>query len=147
MAKWAVLTAILTLSWSPSQDPTSAIEALFSRLMEADNAGDLEGVLNCYARDATLMPPDGPPVKGIENIRPRYASLFEGSRLAVTMTSEELEVSGDWAFSRGKTTGRIVPKDGSAPRSLRDKYLMILRRTEADGWRIAILMWSPMSPD
>jgi ketosteroid isomerase-like protein len=65
--------------------------------------------------------------------------------MEVSLSSDELEVCGDWAFNRGSTRGRLIWHDGNNPTPLNDKYLMILRRQPDKGWKIARLMWSNYS--
>ncbi len=123
------------------------IRGLFDRLMAADNRGDVGTVLSCYAEDAVLLPPGGASVAGVENIRPRYESLFAAVRLEVRMEVESIEVRGGLAFSRGFTRGRSLPKDGSPPRPIDDRYLMVLRKDAGGEWKIATLMWGPVTAD
>jgi uncharacterized protein (TIGR02246 family) len=126
---------------------SAEIQSLLDRLMTADNRSDVEAVLACYATDAVLQPPGGDSVEGIQNIRPRYEALFASSRLEVAMEADSIEVKGDLAFSRGVTRGRTVPRDGSPPRPIHDRYLMVLRRDPTGDWKIAVLMWVPVAPD
>ena len=135
-----VLALLALLGIPPGEEE---IQGLFDRLMAADNRGDVEAVVACYADDAVLLPPGGESTKGVENIRPSYESLFASNRLEVRMEVESIEVKGSLAFSRGFTRGRIVPKDGSPPRELHDRYLMVLRQGPRGEWKIAALMWSP----
>jgi uncharacterized protein (TIGR02246 family) len=127
--------------------PEAEIRSLFDRLMDADTRGDVGAVLECYADDAVLLPPGGASVQGVENIRPRYEALFASSRLEVRMDVEAVEVNGTLAFSRGFTRGRTIPRDGSPPREIADRYLMVLRQQPGRGWKIAVLMWGPVTAD
>jgi ketosteroid isomerase-like protein len=127
--------------------PEADIRSHFDRLMIADSRGDVDAVLECYAVDAVLLPPGGASVQGLENIRPRYQALFAASRLEVRMEVESIEVNGALAFSRGFTRGRTIPKDGSPPREIADRYLMVLREQPGGGWKIAALMWGPVTAD
>ena len=135
-----VLALLALLGIPPGEEE---IQGLFDRLMAADNRGDVEAVVACYADDAILLPPGGDSTEGVENIRPSYENLFASNRLEVRMEVESIEVKGSLAFSRGFTRGRIVPKDGSPPRELHDRYLMVLRQGPRGEWKIAALMWSP----
>lgn len=123
---------------------SAAIQALFDRLMAADNRGDVDAVVACYAEDAVLQPPGGASIEGIEVIRPRYKELFSKSRLQVRMEVDAIEVKGSLAFSRGVTRGKGIPKDGSPPSEIADRYLMVLRHHGEGGWKIAALMWGPV---
>jgi uncharacterized protein (TIGR02246 family) len=121
------------------------IQALFDRLMAADNRGDVDAVVRCYADDAVFLPPGGASVEGIRNIRPRYEELFATNGLEVRMDVDAIEVKGPLAFSRGMTRGRLVPRDGSPPREIADRYLMVLRGGDGGEWKIAVLMWGPVT--
>lgn len=123
------------------------IQSLFDRLMAADNRGDVDAVVECYAEDAVLLPPGGAAVQGVENIRPRYEALFASSRLEVRMDVESIEVKGELAFCRGVTRGRTLPEDGSPPRPVNDRFLMVLRQDKTSAWKIAALMWGPVLAD
>ena len=120
-----------------------AVRAVADGIIAADNAGDIGRVMDAYAADAWLMPPNAAPVKGQAAIRPRYETLFAGFRPAIEGRIDEACVSGATAFVRGHNGGRMVPLRDGSPRALDDVYLMLLRR-EADGaWRISHLAWHP----
>jgi uncharacterized protein (TIGR02246 family) len=125
-------------------DAVRAVRAVAEAIIAADNARDLERVLELYARDAVLLPPNAEPVVGRPAIRPRYEALFRAMNPAIVSEVAEVRVGGDWAFVRGRNTGEMRPIDGSsAPRRLNDLYVMILSRGDDGRWRIARLMWHP----
>ncbi len=132
-----------------SHQPTSpndltAVRKVTKGIIDADNTGDLAAVAILYAEDAIWLPPSGPLVESKKVILARYQTSFAQFKLEYTMRSEETQVFGDWAFDRGFTEGRIIPKDGGAPRHTHDKYIMILHKGSDGGWRISRLMWSPV---
>ncbi|MCI0697491.1 DUF4440 domain-containing protein [candidate division KSB1 bacterium] len=118
------------------------IKKLLDQLMAADNAGGVDQIMSFYADDAITMPPNDNIVIGKEAIAARYKAGFAKFKMEVSLSSDELEICGDWAFNRGKTSGRLIWHDGSNPTPLNDKYLMILRRQAGKSWKIARLMWS-----
>ena len=118
------------------------IQKLLERLMAADNASDVDNIMSFYADDAITMPPNDNIVIGKAAIAARYKAGFAKFKMEVSLSSDELEICGDWAFNRGKTNGRLIWHDGSNPTPLNDKYLMILRRQVDKSWKIARLMWS-----
>jgi ketosteroid isomerase-like protein len=99
--------------------------------------------MSLYEDDAVLLPPEEEPIVGKEFIRPRYQSLFDHSQLEVFSTSEETIISGDWAFERGTTSGKITPKGKGQDltRIVDDQYLLILHKQPTGSWKIARLMW------
>ena len=126
----------------PQSTLVTEVESVVRGIIAADNAGDLDAVVAHYADDAVLLPPNGRIVEGKEAIRERYRTGFERFRFEVSITLKETKVSGDWAFNRGVTKGRLVPLAGGEARSLNDQYLMILRRMPDGAWKIARLIWN-----
>lgn len=123
-------------------DARAQVASAIAALIAADNRGDLAAVIERYTEDAILLGPSSPPVTGRAEIREHYGSLFEMYRFDVAFQSSETQTFGDWAFDRGITSGTLIPLDGSAPITVRDRYLMILHRDSSE-WRVSRLMWNP----
>ena len=121
------------------------VRAVAQGIIAADNARDITRVLDFYAEDAVLLPPNDAPVRGKRAIRPRYESLFRDFTPEIIGTIDEVHVGADWAFVIGTNRGRLLPIAGGEPRSLSDAYVMILRRTPEGRWRIGRLMWHPVT--
>ena len=141
------LALALVLAQAPAPDcradaaPVRAVRAVAEGIIEADNARDIERVMNAYADDAWLLPPGEAPVRGHAAIRPRYEALFAGFNPAIDGRIDEACVSGSIAFIRGHNGGRMISRSAEPARSLDDVYLMQLT-IDADGrWRISHLMW------
>jgi uncharacterized protein (TIGR02246 family) len=124
----------------------AAIRAVTSGIIAADNKGDAAAVIQFYADDAVLLPPNGPRVAGKGAIRARYEEGFRHFRFAISSSSEETHVFGDWAFDRGTTAGKTIPKTDESSRQIHDKYVMILHREPGGAWKIARLMWNAAEP-
>jgi uncharacterized protein (TIGR02246 family) len=144
VAGLALLAYFVSLGLPKSQGDAEKkeVQKLLERLMAADNASDVDLIMSFYADDAITMPPNDNIVIGKAAIAARYKAGFARFKMEVALSSDELEVCGDWAFNRGKTNGRLIWHDGSNPTPLNDKYLMILRRQTDKSWKIARLMWS-----
>ena len=131
-----------------SADEKQAIEKTVTGIVEAANAGDIEAVMAYFAEDGVAMPPNEMPVFGTRLIRPRVQPLFDQSQLVVFLTSEEVGVSGNFAFARGYMSGRIEPKNAAPERYIEQtEYLMLLQKDSSGSWKIARLMWHPMWPE
>ena len=122
----------------------AAVEKAVVRLMDADNAADLATVLDCYARDALLLAPDGATFQGIDAIRSHYVEVFAQLAMKLRATPAETVVAGSWAWQRGEVSGTLVMKDG-ATQPARDRYLMVLVREDDGRWRVKRLMWQPLA--
>ncbi len=124
----------------------AAIRVVSSGIIAADNTGDAAAVIRFYADDAVLLPPNGAPVVGKDAIRARYEEGFRHFRFAISSASEETHVFGDWAFDRGITEGKTIPKTSESPKQIHDKYVMILHREPSGAWKIARLIWNAAEP-
>ena len=144
VAGLALLGYFISSGLPKSQDSAGEkeIQKLLDGLMAADNASDVDRIMSFYADDAVTMPPNDHIVTGKAAIAARYKAGFAKFKMEVSLSSDELEVCGDWAFNRGKTSGRLLWHDCSNPTPLNDKYLMILRPQPDKSWKIARLMWS-----
>jgi uncharacterized protein (TIGR02246 family) len=141
----AVVIGLLLQTSTPA--PDHEIREVVSAIIAADNAGDLERVVELYSASAILMPPDGEPIEGREAIRAHYRRIFSRFTLEATLDSDETVVCGDWAFDRGRTHVRSKSKETGDTNEAHDKYVMILHR-DATGWQIARLIWNRNpSPD
>lgn len=152
VAVTSMTASVLLISGPLAASPSSAVqqtasdaanvEAVARRLVEADNAGDLEGVLAGYADDAVLLPPGRPHVAGHEAIREHYAALFRDLRFEVEIDVAEVVVSGDLAYVRGETRGAVIARRDEGRTPVHDDYLMVLRRSPDGAWRITRLIWN-----
>jgi ketosteroid isomerase-like protein len=120
-----------------------AIRDVAQGIIAADNARDIARVIDSYASDAWLMPPNESPVQGHAGIKPRYEALFSGFDPAIAGRIDEACASGSIGFVRGHNGGRMISRTGGAPRMLNDAYLMTLRLGPDGRWRISHLIWHP----
>ena len=141
----ALVLACGTGDTSPPEASTP--EELVENLIAADNAGDLEAVLACYAADAVLLPPDGMPVEGIEKIREHYAELLGATELAIRMEPGNIRDEGAGAVIMGFTLGTATPRAGGAPREIHDRFVIYARRQSGDRWKITRLLWDPVEKE
>jgi uncharacterized protein (TIGR02246 family) len=143
LAAWLALAGISASSSTPKEDE-EAIRRVFDEDVAAHLAGDADRAAAVYTEDAVWLPPSGPPIQGRAAIRQRYRSNFERQVVRFSVQIEEIQVIGDWAFSRGTTLGTIQPKEGGAPRVLHNKFLAVFQRTNGGEWKIARLVWNPV---
>jgi uncharacterized protein (TIGR02246 family) len=120
----------------------ASIRVVTSGIIAADNTGNAAAVVRFYADDAVLLPPNDAPVVGKDAIRARYDEGFRHFRFAISSSSEETHVFGDWAFDRGTTVGKTIPKTDEPSRQIHDKYVMILHLEPGGAWKIARLIWN-----
>ncbi len=105
-------------------------------------SGDLDILMALWSEDGVVMPPNEPSVTGKEAIRSWTQNLFNQFVVQLTITSEQVEVFGDWAFVRTTYTTALTPKAGGEVVEESGKNIWIWKR-EADGsWKLAHNIWN-----
>jgi ketosteroid isomerase-like protein len=109
--------------------------------VQACNTRHIDDLLELYAADATIIRSSVPPVRSLPAIREFLASLLEAGLGDVEMESLRLEILGDIALDLGRCK-MLVPVAMGKRREERGKYLVVLVRQPAGGWKILADCWS-----
>jgi uncharacterized protein (TIGR02246 family) len=94
----------------------SAIAAVNRQFEEAVRKGDVDRLAALYTADAMAFPPDGPIVKGRDNVKQMWASVVKQMGLKeVRLDTLDFEQAGDTGYEVGEATlmvsgGTIVVK-------------------------------------
>lgn len=113
----------------------AAIDALRDAWVTAHNAADAAALAALYTADAVEAPAGMPSVVGTAAIQQHFAERFAAGSASATVTAEETQVAGDWAFDRGTYSVTMTPAEGEAMQ-MEGRYIVILQRTP-DGWKVA----------
>jgi uncharacterized protein (TIGR02246 family) len=115
-------------------DDERAIRKLVDDWMQATQWGDAATVLSLVADDAVFMVPGREPFG--REVFEAAASSPNPSQITGTNEIVEMQVLGDWAFTRNRIDLTITPPAGEPVR--RSGYTLTLFRRESDGrWRLA----------
>lgn len=125
-----------------TEEDIAEINELREKEEAAFEAGDLDALLALRTNDFIVMPPNQAAVEGKEAVRGFISGMFGQLQMEETMVSEEIVVSGDWAFDRGTFTGSVTPSSGGKTMTLDGKYLWILKRQPDGSWKYTIQMWN-----
>ncbi len=114
-------------------------------ISKAFNTTNLDAFLASVADDVVWMDHGGPPPTiGKETVRSNYKEFFERGPFIpkMTISSDEIVVSGEWAFDRG--TWRIIRTYRRAARRevLESCYLMVWQRQPGNAWKLARFIWN-----
>jgi uncharacterized protein (TIGR02246 family) len=137
------------LKSKPATSPQDAIKALYRDWSKAAFERGAEGYASFFAEDATLLPPEAPPVSGRAAIRDwQERSQREASYRTVpeSVSEDELRVAGDSAIYRSTLKGKRVPKAGGDGAPFEAKYFDVLRRKPDGAWEFSHRMWSSNLP-
>jgi ketosteroid isomerase-like protein len=127
--------------------PDDPIAARHQQYIQAVSAGDVEGVVSLFHKDAILMPPNDRTVYGEMEVREWHQDYFQHfSIITLHETEREVKVVGDWALERWSYNVAIDANVGGE--SIRDEGRFLKNWTrEPDGvWRIVFAMFNSMQP-
>lgn len=152
VARGGRMAAVLAMTLAGCTPPSTtaadveAVHAMRGRAEAAENAGDAEALLALFAEDAVMMPPNRPAVMGVAEARTFVPGFFQAFQLKERFVSQEVVVSGDWAFDRGTYSLSLTSKADSSAVTTEGKYLWLLQRSAEGEWRYARTAWSPNAP-
>jgi uncharacterized protein (TIGR02246 family) len=111
-------------------------------LLAAVNAGDVEGILACWAPDGVLCPPHHPAVRGRDAIAAYFRKLFAARRLTFRFTDSEVTAIDGLAVERLAYTAVAVALDGGAEVRDTGKGLHVYGRVPDGRWLITQDIWN-----
>jgi len=114
-----------------------AINEIWNQYVLGANTGDLELWISLWDENGIRMAPDAPAAFGKEQIRAQMEPLFGQFNIEIAINNEEVQIAGDWAFSRGAFILSLTPKVGGETTKFEGKYLSILERQADGSWKIA----------
>lgn len=122
----------------PRSDDEQAIRKLTDDWLAAVRAKDIPRLSEMVTDDAVFLPSGFPPIRGKQAVETMYRSFFpQFASVEQTVTIEELQVVGDWAFAWGTEKFTLVPQAGRAPIEMHGKGMSILKRQPDGSWKFA----------
>jgi len=118
------------------------VRAVINTYAERLAAGDVEGIVDLYTPDATVMAPDLPTACGTDAITATYAAALEACGMDYTFDFDTIDVRDDTAVALTRTAGATTVRATADRIPGTNRELFVLRR-ENDRWRIAQYMFQP----
>ena len=130
-------------------DERLAINLAKSEIREGLNTGDVERVLPWFADEFGdwgfgIPALDGDEAKVV--LRERLVRLFAAAVVRFQPTVVEIAVYGQDAVARGWQELTVSPKDGSAPTTLRTRFIELWHKDPNGAWQIRLIMDNPDVP-
>jgi uncharacterized protein (TIGR02246 family) len=108
---------------------------------EAARKGDADRMASLYTPDAIALPPDGPVVKGRENIKQMWASAVKQMGLMdVRLDTLDLEIAGDGASEVGEATLSLEAEPGKRHTAV-VKFVVVWKKIDGQ-WRLHRDIWN-----
>ncbi len=125
----------------------AAIRETTNEWMNAANARDVERLVDLYAADASLFPPNAPLVTGKEAIRTVWSQMVESPSVTSSLQTTKVEISssGDLAYSVGTYEDTRNDPEGN-PITDRGKWVTVLKKQPDGAWKIVADIWNSDLP-
>ena len=124
----------------------AAVDKLRSDYQSAFNSNDAAAAGAYFTESAVSMPPNREALIGRQAITDDTAAMFEGMSAELALSSEEVELAGDWAFERGSYTMKLTPKEDGEAMEEKGKYIVILQKQTDGSWKLAREVWNSNDP-
>jgi uncharacterized protein (TIGR02246 family) len=112
------------------------IAAVNRQFEDAARQGDLDRLASLYTHDAVALPPDGPLVKGRDNIKQMWGSIAQQIGLKeVRLSTLDFEQAGDTGYEVGEAT--LAISSGTAV----VKFVVVWKK-EDGRWRLHRDIWN-----
>ena len=155
-ASLAALMVSLTFACAPAEEAVedvvisfeadlAAISEAGQQLVTAINADDVDGIMAGLTPDHITMAPNVPGLAGTE-LHAWHESRVAAVTTALTWTSEETTVFGDWAWERWSSRISYTPHEGGEPEEGVGKGIWIWQRQPDGTWMLARSIWNSDLP-
>jgi ketosteroid isomerase-like protein len=114
--------------------------------VKAINSNDTDRVMACYDKDAVVMQPDGPLVKGHAKIRKWVAHYFTEYETHWIKKSVLIWVAGEYGFDQGEDTGRDTPRNGGPVQNFKVKGILLYKRQKTGEFKVYRDIWNANTP-
>lgn len=133
-------------TFNAPEDAEVIIWRLSEQWMRDWNAGELDKVVDLYAKDALYLPAHDDPIHGRARIREFLRRSLEQGANDFTLQIDFIQRAGELAYDVGRYAVTLRAEDGN-PKRDRGRYLVVWQRQAAGDWRMLVFAaWSSEEP-
>ena len=122
-----------------------AIASAVRNFTDSFERGDAAAVAAWYSKDATLLPPDSPMLKGTDAIRAFWQGAMDMGVKGAQLETLEVEEREDIAYELGRFELTLASPGGEAVK-MRGKYVVVWKKEDGGGWKMHVDIWNGDSP-
>jgi ketosteroid isomerase-like protein len=141
----------MTIFWSCQQSPVSEEQLSadnsenVKKIIDEKNAqaeawykaGLVDSVATFFADNIIQMPPNQPPIVGIEKFKESWNQSMQFGQWEFSLKAQEVKQSGDVAVELGKYTLEFTPNENSPIPAINDKGNYVVLWEKIDGnWKV-----------
>lgn len=134
----AVAAAVAGTASAQSSDDLAKVMDTYAAALRANDA---EKLVALYTPNGVFMREDMKAVVGIPALRASYKEVFATLKVDLKFSIQESEISGDMAWLRGVSTGRIKVLATGAESDESFNQLIVFRK-EAGAWKIRSYLYA-----
>ncbi len=125
----------------------AAIRAQIAEAVAAHNAADGEAWASLATEDIVFMVDGGPSISGRAAILDWITEFYAVNRMSdMTSEAQEIEIAGDWAYSRDHFSAMLTPTAGGEPVRMDVKEIVIWRRQADGAWLASRVIFNSNIP-
>jgi uncharacterized protein (TIGR02246 family) len=154
MKKLWVLFLLMLLAGCTAREPLTtapadlvkeeaAIRATDAQWLAAVKARDVEKTVSYWSDDATILPPDSPPVVGKKAIRDYVAGAFAMPEFSITWELDKVVVAraGDMAYATANDVITFKGADGKVA-SMKARAVVVWQKQADGSWKVVVDIWN-----
>ena len=119
-----------------------AIVKAHKMYVDAINSNQTDRVMACYDKDAEIMQPDGPLVKGHAAIRKWVADYFKAVETRWNKKSVLIWMAGDYGFDQGIDKAVDKPRDGGPVQRYTVKGILVYKKQPTGEFKVYRDIWN-----
>ena len=108
---------------------------------EAENAGDVDAIMDLCSDDIVFMPPEAPPVSGPDAVRAFFDEFLDAFDVSLELTRNGITVDDALAYEWGTVSGTATGPDGQS-QSLNNTYFITYERDPEGSWKQSRNIWN-----
>ena len=126
---------------SQRQQEIESVRSALRAVLTAMNRGKPQEMSEWIDSQFVSMSPGSQALGGRERFLEAMSSMLERLQAQTSYTSDELEVSGEWAFSRGRFSRTLTSKTDGTTSAQMGKAVLIFRKVEGR-WLLYAHIWN-----
>ncbi len=141
----AAVFSVIGGARAQGQGDPGRLVAIMESYAAALRANNVEALVALYTADGVFMRDNMPAVVGREALRAAYREVFATLKVDLSFTIQETEVSGDMAWLRATSTGRVKVLASGVEQADAFNLVVVFRR-EAGAWKIRSYIYASSRP-
>ena len=125
----------------PSVHDVERLTELRNQYEQAENAGDVDAIMDLCNDDIVFIPPEAPSVSGPEAVRAFFEEFLDAFDISIGLTRDAITVDDTLAYEWGTVSGSATGPDGQSE-SINNTYLITYERDSDGSWKQSKNIWN-----